>query len=867
VSLPPDRWKRADEILSRALDLPPEARDRYITEAAGQDAELAALARRLLAGARTNHPSLQPGGAAGGPLWEHLAARADDPPPASAGTLIGRYRVLREIGRGGMAVVYLAERADGEFRQQVALKLIRGTDTDEAVRRFLRERQIMALATHLNVARLLDGGATPDGRPYFVMEHVDGQPIDAYCDARRLGVTQRLALFLQVAEAVAYAHRNLVVHRDIKPGNILVTAEGVVKLLDFGIARYLGEDDDGLTRTGYGVMTPEFASPEQIAGHRVTTASDVFQLGLLLCWLLTGRMARRVRRAREPGRVQPEALEAPRRPSSLLARSQAASPEDTPLEEIGPRRGTSTDALRRQISGDLDNIISMALRAEPERRYGTVDQLAEDLRRSLRGLPVSAHADSLAYRTGKFVRRHRVGVGLAAASGILLAAFAGALAVQAGRIARERDRANREAAAAAQVAEFLVGLFEISDPGKARGETITAREVLDKGAREISASLDDQPEVRARMALTMGRVYQNLGLYEQAMPLLRDALATNRTALGPDHPEVVKSLGAVAWLLESEGKFDDAEPLYREALDVARRTLQSGDPRLGIALNNMGLNCYRKGRHAEAESLLREAIAAQRPAGSGPEAELADKLGNLALVRGVLGDLDEAEQLDREALEIRRRIYGDKHPHVAISLDSLGRIQFDHKRYDAAIALHREALDMRRAIFGPEHPEVSQSLNNLGAVYYAKGDYEEARTIWEQLVALDRKLLGDAHPDYAVGEQNLGSLLLKMGRPEEAAPHLETALAVYRKALPEGHARLAGGQVSYGACLAKLRRFPEAEQQLLSGYEALRAALGAQHDRTLRAAGLLADLYDAWKRPADAARYRGLSKAEAPAGS
>ncbi len=847
------RWRRADEILGAALEVDPGERSRWLDTACAGDGELRALVDRLLADACAPDNDLLPGGQElATSLLSVIPSRLADE-GVDVGERIDRYRVLGEIGRGGMAVVYLAERADGQFEQRVALKLIkRGIDTDEVMRRFHQERQIMALASHPNIARLLDGGASEDGRPYFVMEYVDGLPIDEFCDGRRLSVRARLELFAQAAAAVSYAHRNLVVHRDIKPSNILVTSDGVVKLLDFGIARYLDPQDGSSepTRTERRFLTPAYASPEQIGGQPVTTASDVYQLGLLLFRMLTGRQPYR------SDDLDPEALrravceETPTRPSLAVTGDSAVA--------LGQQRGTTPSALRRELSGDLDNIVLTALRKEPERRYPSVAQLIDDIRRYLEGRPVTARPDTLTYRSSKFVRRHKLAVGFGLSGLLFLVAFAVTMTVQAGLISRERDRANLQARAAERVAEFLVGLFEVADPGEARGNTITARELLDRGAQRVERELRDDPLVRATMMDTIGRVYQNLGLYEPARPLLENALDTRRELLGEGHPDAVLSLNNVAWLLESAGNYEAAEPYYRRVLELRRTTLGDDHLQVATSLNNLGLLLYHKGEFDEAEPLLRRALEIRRRAYRGAHTEIADTLGNLGLLLHQKGDYTGAEALHRESLDMRRALLGEDHPHVAISLNNIALAVYGRGDLEGAEALHRDALELRRRIFGDVHPAVAESLNNLASVLYMQGDLAAAEPIFRQVVELDGKLLGENHPDRANSIGNLGMLLYKMERYEEAEAQLRDAVTRLERAVEPEHWLLGVNRSNHGAALTRLGRYEEAEAELRVAHSVLAAALGTEHTRTVGAVERLVELYDSWGRPAEAARYREL---------
>ena len=510
-------WQRADAILDEALDLPPGERAAFLDRACGGDAQLRALVERLLNAAEIEDPGFKSGGALQGSFGDNFRqelTKSDEVPP---GTLIGRYRIVREIGRGGMAKVYLAERADGQFRQEVAVKLLEsGISTSQIARRFDRERQILAQARHPGVARLLDGGTGPGGRPYLVMEYVDGRPIERYCDEERLSVPDRLRLFLQVAQAVEDAHRNLVVHRDIKPSNILVTGEGHAKLLDFGIAKLLdptATSGEALTGSAIRLMTPAWASPEQVRGNPVTTASDVYQLGLLLYLLLTGCFPYDVGDGNPAARMLAIAQEEPVKPSVAVTAPQtcgvAPGQEPRTAEEIARARGTTPARLRRMLSGDLDAIILMALCKEPDRRYGSVAQLIDDLERFFAGRTISARPDTWTYRTGKLIKRHSAAFTAAALAALIGLALGLAYTSE---LMQERDRARRQA-------EFLGELFEGTSPGGAQGEALTPRQLLDRGVARVELELKGEPELQADLLEDLGNMYRNLGLHQEARDL------------------------------------------------------------------------------------------------------------------------------------------------------------------------------------------------------------------------------------------------------------------------------------------------------------------------------------------------------------
>jgi serine/threonine-protein kinase len=792
-------WRRADELLAEALELPPEERTSFVARAAAGDSELAVLVRRLLNHAGAGESEVAPGLRLSASPGRDLLDGAAEEAAAPAGAVVGRYRLLGELGRGGMAVVYRAERVDGDFEQQVALKQIRlGFDSDEVVRRFERERQILARATHPDVARLLDGGVGPDGRPFLVMELVEGVPIDQYCDEKRLTVRERLGLFLRVARAVEYAHRNLVVHRDLKPSNILVTADGHPKLLDFGIAGLLAgpEADAGLTRHDLRPMTPAYASPEQTRGEPVTTLSDVYQLGLLLYLLLTGRIPYRKESSSTPlALARAISEEPPARPAEALRRppGAAAGPgSPAPAEEVARLRRTSPARLARLLDGDLGSIVLMALRKEPERRYSSVALLAEDVERYLAGRTVAARPDSLWYRGRRFALRHRVAVLFAGLLFAALVAFGATAAVQARRVAAERDRANREAEIAGEVSRFLTELFKVSDPGEAQGNTVTAREILDRGSAEIDRRLPRPSLVRARLQRTMGEVYENLGLYAQAQPLFERAASTAIEAAGERHLETVAARADLGRLFLRMGRYDEAEKLLRPALEARRAALGEEHP------------------------------------------EVLDVTGNLAALSLYQGRGEEAVALSRQALEARRRVQGSAHLDTLGAANNLATALFSLGRLGEAEALYREVLSGLRRGLGPDHPRTLAAASNLGSIWIQLGRLGEAEPLLRDTIERRRRVLGEAHPATLTAESNLAGLLDDSGRLAEAEALHRRVHEGRRAALGAEHPRTLDALLDVASLVARdpARRklLDDAEFSALAGrpdFEELRRKQGS----------------------------------------
>ena len=908
--LSPERWKQIDELFAAALELEPSERDAFVRLACEGDEELYREVIALLESEAEAEAAIGDSvDTFAAPLLAELDADAFDGDATLApGVRVGPYRIVHEIGRGGMGVVYLAERADEQFEKRVALKVVkRGMDTDEVLRRFRHERQILASLDHPNIARLLDGGATADGRPYLVMEYIEGEPIDAYCDRRGLGIRERLDLFRAVCNAVQHAYQRLVVHRDIKPSNILVTDAGEPKLLDFGIAKLLDDsatDATPRTRTGVRMLTPEYASPEQVRGAPVTTASDVYALGVVLYRLLSGRPPYEVRglsvaeaeRAVEQ-EPPPPSVAAVRKAEASAAEADAhtvASPAD-----VARSRNTTPDALRRALRGDLDAIALKALAKDPQRRYGSPALLADDIGRYLAGLPVTARAPRTAYVVSRFIRRHRVGVAAAAAFVLLLAGSAAALGVAQARTARALAQAEQERATAEEVASFLESMFSAANPlavSRERLDTLRVRALLDRGAERIREELVDRPIVHARMLRVIGRTYREMGDYAAAEPLLAEALDRARATGQPrDIAEALTDLGQVYL---ARGRPGDAEPLLREALALRQEAATAATPReVAVAFANLAASLQDQSRLDEAAPLYDSAIALVRTASTIDSATLADVLGGRMVLAYRTGDLETAAGLGREVLDINRALLGPDHPRVARETNNLAQVLQRMGRHAEAEPLYREALRILKATVGPEHPYTALGMSNLAAVLdqldrddeadslfratialqrrilppgaptiapslanYAdllqsRNAYREAELLYREAIELQRAALGEDHPDIGILTGKLGGALCAAGRVWEGVPLLERAASVLDRALPAGHARTLEVRLQLGRCLARRGSYTEAEGILLATLEAIDA--GGTATAVLRGGALrvLEELYTAWGKPERAAEY------------
>jgi len=825
-----ERWRQIEEIVQSAIDCAPPERSALLDSACGGDAELRREVDSLLAlhedGGFTKYSGFEDGYK----VLERLNERVDE------GRRIGPYRVLREIGRGGMGTVYLAARDDDAFQKLVAIKIIRrGLDTDDIIQRFRGERQILATLDHPNVTRLLDGGTTGDGLPYFVMDYIEGEPIDRYCDRRELTIADKLKLFQEVCAAVTYAHQNLVIHRDIKPGNVLVTKEGVPRLLDFGIAKLLtpGTSPGEKTLTGLRPLTPEYASPEQIRGETITTSSDVYSLGVLLYRLLTSR---------NPYRL---ADQTPAEMERVICGDEPVRPSVA----AGSMPG-------RRLRGDLDNIVLMAMRQEPQRRYASAEQFSDDIRRHLDGLPVIARPDTIGYRTTKFVARHKAGVAAAALLVVTLAAGVVATAWQA-RVAR------LETAKAHRINAFLQDMLSFSSssyasPNSSKNPDIKVSEVVEQAAKRAETELADQPEVLAEMQRTIGDIYYSQGRYDQAEQILRRSLEKRRRLYGDDSHETAEALNLLANTLLRKGAKDEAEMLFRRGIEIERNQAKRGhlDVRaMAHALGDYGSMLDQVENNA-AEPYLREALQyASRLTGKDRAflAMIENDLGNLVSRRGD----PEANRLFRAAIDEYRRLPAGAYAEMGTTLSNLAADLIAVGKYDEAEAFVREALELRQKVLGNAHPDTSMTWHRLSDVLYNKRDYSAAESASREAIEVYRRAFNRPQDsfNFALLLNEQGMILNKMGRPLEAEASARQALEIRSRFLAPGHRLIASSKGVLGESLRLEKRYAEAEPILLESYNILKSTAGEQWPRTKEVRGSLKALYEDWHKPDQAASY------------
>lgn len=812
--------RRAEKLFIEAHALDPDTRVQFVTDACGEDKVLLDEVSSLLAAANESENYFNE---LSGKI--SLSALADGGGALPENTVFGQWRLLRLLGSGGMGSVYLVERADEQFEQRAALKVLPvGLGGAQGHARFLMERQILARLVHDNIARLLDGGVTESGVPYFVMDYVDGVPIDAFCEAQQLSVDARLALVLEIADAVQYAHRNLVVHRDLKPGNVLVEEAGHVRLLDFGIAKVLEPDaDDNLTRVSQRPATPAYASPEMLRGEPVDATTDVYSIGVLIYALLTGRL-----------------------PLSFDGLSLADMHERV-LAEVPPPASRYSD----RVDNELDAIVAKALAKDPEERYASVEGLANDIRNYLDGLPVNARAPSAMYRAGKFIGRHKAGASFAAFAVIALASITG-LAVNAAitaerqsqTIALERDRAE-------EIRDFLISIFNSADPNRAPAD-VTARELLDAGRQRIATELAEQPELQVDLAMTIGEVYATFRMTDEWREMLEMELDLRRDIDGTDHIDYVDTLFGMSQLEDMTGNYDASQAYAQEALEITERL----DHLLGQAFahKRLGRILHLKGDYESADKHYRRSLAIN-------EDELGANDVETNKIRMHLSTLLNHQQKYEEALAMLERVYsirqehypGDHSEYSEVFL-ATGSVMNALGRYDEATATYDKAFAMNERLFGADNRRNVFIVNGLGKVAEAQGDYALAAERYRDAVRMTALFFPD-HANLGFATANLAKAHTLNDRWDLALPKYREAVAILERKIPD-HWRLGDVRWRLGRCIVQTDGdFAEAESLIVAGIDTLNTQWGPDYQAVKDAEAAAEELYIAWGKPTEAQKY------------
>jgi eukaryotic-like serine/threonine-protein kinase len=824
----PSQRDRAEQLFQTVLGVKPAERSAFLDRECVGNPELRQAVEDLLAldadaGSFLRHP-----------FFESTTADSLNP----SGIYIDDYHLLHLIGEGGMGEVWLAEQKQ-PVRRRVAIKLIKaGMDTREVVSRFESERQALALMDHPAIAKVFDAGTTPEGRPYFVMEYVAGMPITTYCDRRRLSTRQRLELFISVCEGVQHAHQKAIIHRDLKPSNILVTevdGKPVPRIIDFGVAKATSQRLSArtlYTQVGAVIGTLDYISPEQAdsGGVDIDTRSDVYSLGVVLYELLSGALPFDFRKL-----AYAEVLRCLREqdaptPSTRL-RTQG---DDSAL--TAKNRNADLPTLMSLLQGDPDAITLKALEKDRARRYSTPLELAADIGRYLRNEPVSAHAPSAAYHARKYIRRHRLGVTLVSLLVLLAIISAVAQTIQLRRIRRERDRADR-------ITNFLTDMFKVSSPSEARGNAVTAREILDRSSNEIEKGLDQDPEVRSQLMLVMAKTYENLGLFSRAHDLMERVVQDRRGALGPDHPKTLEAMSQMGWVLYREGREAEAERLTRTTIDAQSRVLGPDDPATLESKDHLVWILLRQAHYAEAEKLESQLIAASSRKLGPEDPRTLRFMEGLAVAYASQSRFTEAEAEYRKLLDLERRNLGPDHPSTLATMRNLAIMYFGEGNYAAAEKLHRETLQIEQRVLGPDHPDTARTMTLLAnTLRYQTGGDSEAEDLYRKSLAIDLRTMGPDHPYTTAAKEGLANVLSEEQRYAEAETLLREILAQRQRLLGTDDTDTLLSQYNLATVLKHENRYPEAEKLIRETLTTQTRVLDQNDPDTLASRSFLADV-------------------------
>jgi len=813
------QWSEVSAILDQAFDLPATQRRAFAeAECAGRP-KLLRQVLTLLEADQADDGFLNACAA------EHAAGLIlGNSENEHASLRFGVFQTTRLLGTGGMGVVYEAQRDDGEFEQTVAIKCMRGlAPSAELQRRFVAERQILAQLNHPGIAHILDGGVTDEGHPYFAMEFVDGIALTEYCDAHRLTVDQRIALFLDVCAAVSHAHRNLVVHRDLKPSNILIVndlaltdpAQAQIKLLDFGIARLMSTADsaDAIEQIDDEVLlTPEYAAPEQLLRAQITTLTDVYALGLLLYELLSGTRAQTLQSRSTQALQTAICTQVPALPSVAAGRSAANT-------------ATESSQRARRLRGDLDAIVMKAIEKDPRQRYGSVESLAADLRRHRALEPVRARAASVPYRCMRFIQRYRWGVAGTLAIVLLLIGLT-ALSVRSNRQVRSAlAEARVETAKAREIADFLHQLFELADPYAEQGQSMSISELLDQGAARITRDLAQQPQTQSGLLFELARIYNSLGDYPRADQLFEQALAIQRQLTDSSNARTAQILHWQSIVADHLGQYSRSQELAVQALKLRRQTLGENHPDTAESMDRMASLSAYSGESDDAITMARQAVQILTAAVGESDSRTQTATHNLAWMLGTVGRYEQALPLYEKLIATATLTSGAEHPNTLETKNNFAAMLRHQGSLQRAEGIYREVLAASIRQLGEDHPRVGYTQNNLARVLQDKGQLAEASSLFGKSLAILRKRYGDAHSNVAISLSNLAQVQLLQGQLAQAETAFRQSLAIHLTATPEGNVKVARTQLGLGQLLIQKRAFIEAEGLLQSAYATLRKAL------------------------------------------
>jgi eukaryotic-like serine/threonine-protein kinase len=849
------RWQRLNELFFHAARLQGAERQAFIARETQGEHE---LERELLA------------------LLERGDERRGSPPTRTLGgglsltpreerSLVGRvvanYQLVSVLGRGGAGTVFLGERADKQFSGKVAVKVVDRAGAADLGMRFRAERQILASLNHPNIARLIDAGETDDGQPYLVMEYVEGKPLDQYCDESRLDLRKRLKLFIDICAAVQYAHQNLIIHRDLKPANILVTADGTAKLLDFGIAKLLNRNNSSntaseLTRMNERLLTPEYASPEQIIAGAVTTATDVYSLGIVLYRLLTGLRPYDLSGATSQLEMERAICVAdPPRPSASVQRAMQSAPAhgEQPIAALALARGVSPERLRRRLIGDLDAIVMRALRKEPQHRYTSVERLVADIRHYLENEPVQARQGNWIYYTQRFVRRHTTAVAASAGFLIFVIAVAIVMSIQRQSIAAALERATHDRERAEKVSQFMLDVFSAADPFTNFGKEPTARILLDQAARTIQSDLTQQPEVRARLLEAIGRSYRRMGQPERAVAYLQDSLRIQRQLLQKDDATLGSIVTEIAIALRNQGRIDESDGYFTEAVQISRQTKEQRSEAYAKLLVDLGRLEKMRSNPKQALDRLEQALQLMRALKGAKDPEVGAVLAEMSNIKVWLDDLDGAEAAARAAIDIYQSV-PDDYPDRVMAEYYLADLLLYRGRVEDAGALFERVLAVQRRLYGNTSRAVADTLMSLAQVRVAQKSFGPAEKLIREALEAHKQSGSTAHLQIGYLQTMLATVYMRQGKLVEAEQVLRDTLVLYSKNVRGDHQYVASTEHYLGEALLAQKKFREAEIVLTAATERWKRT-GAPAWRSARSASALGEALSGLGRTDEAERY------------
>ncbi len=803
-----NKFDLAKELFEDVLNINSAERENFLNEKCGNDIELKKEIFSLINTFENKEDFLEKPLA----IDENALESFNDP---YIGKQIGNYLIDGEAGVGGMGIVYSGKRNDKEFEHKVAIKILKqGVTSEYLLKRFQVERQTLANLQHPNIARLLDGGRTDEGLPYLVMEFINGIPITEYCNQNKLEIKERLELFHKVCVAVQYAHRNLVIHRDIKPGNILVNEDGNPKLLDFGIAKLVDEDlnesTEGLTRTGMWHLTPEYSSPEQINGEKITTASDIYSLGVLLYEILTDEQPYKITSS------SPVAISKIITEESILKPSEKVKQTST-TRNAGNKKyyySQNPEKTFNQLKGDLDNIVFKAMHKDPEQRYSSVQDFMNDINRYLNGLPVTARRDTLTYRASKFIRRHKIGVALFILFNVLIISGLITIIYQGNIAAKERDRAQTELRKFEEVNDFILEMLSSADPG-VESKDIKVYDILDKAAKDVETELQNQPEVKAAIKQTLGSTFIGLGEFEKAKKLLSESFEENKKLYGLYAEETAKTSHQLGLCYDWIGNFDLADSFYNLGINIYEKISDTPPKALADNLNDYGSFLTNLGLYDSSTTAFKRALNIYRSYSEEKDKKQAITINNLAVNLHYQKKVDEAEKYYLEAQEILTNLYGPNQPEIGTIYNNLAYIYLDNKDYQASEKAFQKSYEIKLALLGENHPNVGLAFVNLGMLYFTEKEYGKAEVTLLNAIELFNRTKAFKDPILALGYYWLGCVYLESNKLARAEEGLNNSLRIREEIFPENNFKVWSTKGELGVCLLKQKKYKEAEKLLI----------------------------------------------------